>query len=82
MIQAILAIAQIVLLVLRYLEHRGKVNEARRAVEQDLHRLRVKLGQSADAAVDKLDTSPDGVRDDPNNRDNDVRGDDRPADSL
>jgi hypothetical protein len=81
MIQAILAFAQILLLVLRYIEHRGKVNDARLAVEADLQVLRKKLRVRSANARANVDTSPDSVRVDPNNRESVSRGD-RPGGNL
>ncbi len=67
----IMAVVQLLLFVFRYLENRGKVNDARRAVEADLLRLVERIQRRTDIARDDVDTSPDSVRDDPNNRDND-----------
>ena len=67
---AIIAIAKILSLVLRWLEHRGKVNEARKAVAADLQLIARKFQMGADTARANLNHSADSVRDDPDNRDN------------
>jgi hypothetical protein len=66
----IMYVVQVALYLFRWLEHRGKVNDARKAVEQDLVRLSAMFQRRAAAARANIDSTPAGMRDDPNNRDN------------
>lgn len=69
MLSLIMSIVQLVLFAARWLEHRGKVNDARKAVELDVRRLAKKFQERADTARAAVDNNPDSVLNDPDNRD-------------
>lgn len=77
----VMAVVQLLLFIFRYLEHRGKVDDARRAVEADLIRIAKHIKSRSDGARSDVDHSDDSVLNDPDNRDSQPREDD-PADRL
>ena len=63
-----LAALKVLLFIFRWLEHRGKVNDARKAVEGDLIRLGFEIVARSRAARDSV-TATDELLSDPDNRD-------------
>ena len=67
-----LSIMRLLLFLARWLEHKGNVNDARRAVEEDLIVIGQAMVEKATAARDAaagLGSDIEWLRNDPNNRD-------------
>lgn len=68
---------KVALLIFRWFEHRGEIDDARKAVEADLIRIGKFFKHRADNARDAVDLSSDSVLLDPDNRDTKATGDDK-----
>ncbi len=84
----ILIVAKVMLFIFEFVKKEGQIDDANRAVEAQLAILRRKWRTRAATAVDSLDTTPSGVREDIHNRDARVTEDnhegreDSPTDRL
>ncbi len=69
MFSLFLSLIQLIMFILRLVEKKGKVRDARLALEADLLRISREFEDRAATARAAVDHSPDSVQSDPDNRD-------------
>jgi hypothetical protein len=69
-VKTVLAIVQFAMFIMRWLENWGKKHDAQKAVQRDLLLLSKQIARNAAANRAAISDTADGLRQDPNNRDN------------